>query len=96
MKEITFKTIKPTGKYRSFYKPDHQVKLNGACVGSIDPDTFKITLMVVKKDINEDGNPNCPFKNVRLAAINDTLDNAKLYLNTNFEQINNLGIYIRS
>lgn len=97
MKKFTFKTIKPTGRYKSFSSPDHEIKLNGVRVGSINNSpNHIITLMVLKKDINEDGNPNCVFKNVRLTVKNDTLQGAKDYLNNNFQRVMNLGIYIRT
>lgn len=38
---FTFKTTQPTGRYKSFYTPYHEIKLNGVVVGSIDPDTYK-------------------------------------------------------
>jgi len=61
--KFTFKTSHPTGRYRSFDDDEHYVKFKRVEVGSIDdakPHTIR--LMVVKKDIMEDNNPNCTWK----------------------------------
>jgi hypothetical protein len=44
--------------------------------------------MVVKDDINEDGNPNCTWKWITLKTPHETVDDAKRWLNLNFEAIN--------
>ncbi len=38
--------------------------------------------MVIKDDIAEDGNTNCPWKWVRLARASSNVDEAKAWLNT--------------
>ena len=43
--------------------------------------------MVMKKDILEDGNPNCEFKWIRLKRESETLDDAKTFLNENIDVI---------
>lgn len=83
-----FKTEKPTGRYRSFYKSEHKILLNGNQVGSIDDgDGYSIRLMVIKEDVNEDGNPNCEWKWIKLKKQSDTLDDAKEFVNANFQTI---------
>ena len=82
MKKFTFKTNKPTGKYRAFYSAHHDIKYDKKVVGRIkDGMPWKIWLMVVKKDINEDGNPNCPWKWIRFKQESNSLQDAKEWLN---------------
>ena len=86
--KFTFKTIKPTGKWRSFDSSDHIIKLDKMKVGSIDDKPpHKIWLCIIKEDINEDGNPNCEWKSIRLKKESATLEEAKDYLNNNIETI---------
>jgi hypothetical protein len=88
MKKFTFKTIKSTGKYRSFSSNEHNIKLNKKIVGSIDDELpFTIRLMVIKSDINEDKNPNCAWKGITLAHKSNSLQEAKNWLNENAELI---------
>lgn len=84
MKKFTFKTIKPTGRYRSFYEDEYQIKLNGQECGNIYSDSkgFYVRLMVYKKDINEDGNPNCEFRWVEFKNGNSSLEECKSWLNS--------------
>ncbi len=87
-KNFTFKTNKPTGKFAWTDNPNHYIKLEGKQIGSIDHETpHKIKLMVFKKDINEDGNPNCSWKWISLKHQSSSLDDAKKYLNDNFDAI---------
>lgn len=85
MKKFTFKTEQPTGRYRSFYAPYHIIKCNKKEVGSIESnslqDEFKIQLRVMKKDIMEDNNPNCKWKNIRFKKVFSSLQEAKDWLN---------------
>lgn len=94
--KFTFKTEKSTGRYASFYSDHYHIKLNKVEVGYFSPDEpFKIHLQVVKKDIMEDGNKNCPWKWITLKKESETLDEAKKFLNDNFEVINSkYQIYI--
>ncbi len=85
---FTFKTVKSTGRYRAFYLPRHIIKIKKVDVGSIEPETFRIRLMVIKDDINEDGNPNCEWKWILLKYVPSSLDDAKEFLNKNFEALN--------
>jgi hypothetical protein len=85
---FTFKTDKPTGKYKSFSKPTHIIKLNKIWVGNINPiPPYKIGLMVTKETIMEDGNPNCTWKWIRLKKESSSLEEAKTFLNNNFQKI---------
>jgi hypothetical protein len=86
--KFTFKTHKETGSYAWLHKPYHHVKLNKNDVGSIEPDKpYRIRLMVMKKDILEDGNPNCEFKWITLKRESESLDDAKVFLNENIDII---------
>jgi len=87
MKKFTFKTEKPTGKWKSFYNPSHDIKLDRMVCGHIDPKDFSIRLCIIKDDINEDLNPNCSWKWVTLKKKSSSLQEAKDFLNENFELI---------
>lgn len=94
MKKFTFKTEKPTGKWRSFGKDRYIIKLDGKQVGNItNSPAHIIYLAVIKADINEDGNPNCIFKNIRLKETHLTVEDAKVWLNTNIEDVLKLNLY---
>jgi hypothetical protein len=88
---FTFKTTKASGSYAAFQSEYHEIKLKKKMVGTISNrgEGYKIHLRVIKEDINENGNPNCVWKNVTLKKTSDTLQEAKDYLNSNFEQIIN-------
>jgi len=86
--KFTFKTEKPTGRYKSFFTPSHYIKYKKNIVGSIDFNTpHRIRLMVIKNDINEDGNPNCEWKWISLKKESETLEEAKEFLNENIKSI---------
>lgn len=60
MKNFTFKTIKPTGKWCSFYNNEIIIKLDKKECGNIqDTKPHTIRFMVTKSDILEDVNKNC-------------------------------------
>jgi hypothetical protein len=86
--KFTFKTEKPTGRYRSFYRKNHDIKIKKKKVGSIVDREWKIRLMVLKSDINEDGNPNCEWKWITLKKESASLQEAKDWLNVNFISLN--------
>ena len=96
--KFTFKTNKPTCKYKAFDKPSHDIKLKGVVVGSIDNDCpYYIRFMVVKDDITSDGNPNCPWKWVKLTKTSESLDEAKTFTAQNTNTIlTKLNIHINS
>lgn len=52
MKKFTFKTERPTGRYRSFFPTSITIKLAGKDVGTIY-ETGKIGFHIKKKDLNE-------------------------------------------
>lgn len=86
--KFTFKQHKPEGRYRSFFNPTWDIKLNKKCVGHIyikkrdkPGKEFQIWFHVLKKDIVEDGNPNCPWKNIKLKATFKTIEETKQFLN---------------
>ena len=86
--KFTFKTDKPTGKWKSFDHSYHNIKLNGVNVGSIDDtEPFTIRFMVDKADINEDGNPNCPWKWISLKHKSSSLQEAKEFVNKGYDII---------
>ena len=86
--KATFKTIKPTGKFRSFEKDQIQIKINKKEIGNITQSLpFTIRLMVFKSDINEDGNPNCTWKWIKLIKESQTIKEAKHFVENNTERI---------
>jgi len=86
--KFTFKTHREKGSYAWLHKPYHNVLLNKNQVGSIDDDKpHTIRLMVMKADIMEDGNPNCPWKWIGLKKESESLDKAKEFLNENIDVI---------
>jgi len=89
VEKFTFKTEKPTGRYRSFYSSSHHIKLKGFEVGSINPEKpFKIRFMVMKNGTTiTDDNPNCKWKWITLKHESETLEAAKEWLNANIEGI---------
>jgi len=85
--KFTFKTVEPTGRL-NFDPPYHHVKFRKIQVGSIDNSfPHKIRLMVMKKDLMEDGNPNCKWKWITLRKESKSLQEAKDFLNNNVEGI---------
>lgn len=93
-KKIKF-TFKRNGRPKGLAKVVHQdtwkIKLNKKWIGTIYSD-YSIGLMVIKKDPNEDGNPNCKWKWIKLKVKPQLLEEAKEYINNNAEQIYNLGL----
>ena len=86
--KFTFKTHRETGKYAWLHKPSHKILLSKNWVGSIDPEKpYLIRLMVMKKDLMEDKNPNCPWKWIRLKHESESLQEAKDFLNENIDAI---------
>jgi hypothetical protein len=87
-KKFTFKTVKPTGSYSSFYPNHNYIKLNKIQVGTIkDKLPHRIKLMVIKEDINSDGNPNCKWEWVTLKREFNTIQEAKDFLNDNIDSM---------
>lgn len=85
---FTFKTVKPTGRYKSFFPEHHLIKLKKVEVGTVsDQEGHKIRFQVIKADINKDGNPNCSWEWITLHKESATVDEAKEFLKTNYEAI---------
>jgi len=85
---FTFKTEKSTGRYCSFYPDHHHIKLKKKQVGNIGGEfPHKIRLQVKKKDINENGNPNCEWKWITLKRESNSVEDAKQFLKDNFAEI---------
>lgn len=86
--KFTFKTHKPSGRWKSFFNPNHVIKFKGVEVGSIDAEyPYSIRFMVIKKDIMEDNNPNCKWMWKKLSHKSVSLDYAKQFCNDNIEFI---------
>jgi len=77
--KITFKTIKPTGKWRAFDKDNHLIKLDGKEIGAISQDApYIVSFMVIKDGARfTDNNPNCKWKWVFTRQEHNTLEDAK-------------------
>lgn len=86
--KLTFKTEKPTGKWKAFSHPFHYIKLNKIRIGSIDDEfPHSIRLKVIKKDINEGSCPNCEWKWITLQRVSTSVENAKQFMIDNLELI---------
>lgn len=86
--KFTFKTSRPTGSYAWLHKPSHQIKFKGQWIGSIEPVLpYSISLMVMKANLMEDGNPNCNWRWITLACKSESLVDAKAFLNNNIDAI---------
>lgn len=79
--KFTFKTDKPTGRYRSFYNDYHHIKLNKKCVGNIADKTWRINLFVYRDDKPDD------FKVITLMKKPNSLQEAKDFLNETIDAI---------
>lgn len=86
-KKFTFKTTKPTGRYKSFSNPYHEILLEGEVIGLIDYETNKLILKVKKQVLEEDGNPNCTWKWIKLSKTSNSLQEAKDFANEVFKLI---------
>lgn len=85
---FSFKTEKPTGKWKAFDKNRHVIKYKKHEVGAIDDDKpHKIRLMVMKNETITDNNPNCAWKWITLKKDSESLEEAKTFLNQNFDAI---------
>ena len=97
MANFTFKTEKPEGRYRSFFRTTHHIKLNKINVGQIDfrNGKWKVSFMLIKSDIMEDDNPNCVWMWKRLVPEFDNVEQAKSWVKVNSDYIQQtLPIYI--
>ncbi|MBF0553660.1 MAG: hypothetical protein HQK96_03800 [Nitrospirae bacterium] len=80
---IIIKTTKPSGKYRAFYKPYHEIMYNKIVIGQVLHESWRISLKVIKSDINSDGNPNCKWRWCVLKYKPGSLQDAKDFLKLN-------------
>lgn len=95
MGKFTFKTTKPTGQWSWLSEPSHAIKIGKIKVGSIDNSApHTIRLQKIKADIMEDGNPNCVWRWVKLKAQFKSIEEAKEFLNSNYEAIIKLNLYL--
>jgi len=98
MAKFTFKTNKPVGKYRIFQTPEHLIKYKRkvcGCINERNYNKFKIMFAVNKKDIDEDGNPNCKWKRIYVENEFDSLQSAKDFINNHTDKIvENLDLYL--
>ena len=86
--KFTFKTHKPTGRYRSFFKPDHSIKLNKCECGTIGHEPpHRIRLQIVKDHEHKDNNPNCPWMWITLSHQSKSVEDAKIFLNEHIDAI---------
>ena len=89
--KFTFKMQRPTGKWKSFSSAFCDILLNKNQVGAFYEDkstgtpVISIRLMIEKADIMSDGNKNCPWKWITLVKTCASFDEAKLWVNENFE-----------
>ena len=85
---FTFKTVKPTGRWKSFDSDEHNIKFKGEEIGWIESEKpYKVHLHVIKDDINSDGNPNCMWKSIKFKPEFESLQEAKEWLNKGVEII---------
>jgi hypothetical protein len=88
MANFTFKTNKPTGRFKAFDSDSIDIKYENAVVGSIEPEApHKIRLMVEKTDEITDNNPNCSWKWIALKNEFESVDAAKEWLKANRDVI---------
>ena len=81
--KVSFKTIKPTGQWKSFSSDQIQIKIDKKEVGAISPASpFTIRLMIIKTDIINDNNPNCTWMWIKLKKEFKSIDEAKLFFRT--------------
>lgn len=85
--KLTFKTHKPTGRYRSFYRPDIYIKHNRLKIGSIEADEPYVIRVTVKREPTK-AEP-APFRWITLAYKSKTLEESKRYAEENLERIIN-------
>ena len=89
--KFTFKTEKPSGKYRSFFDDHIDIKYNKKVVGEITPKfPHKIRLMVIKNEKITDNNPNCNWKWITLKKDFESIDEAKLWINDKKSELLNV------
>jgi anti-sigma28 factor (negative regulator of flagellin synthesis) len=95
--KITFKTEKPTGKWRSFYNSSTYIKADGKKIGMFGDDKdgkIKVSVMAMKNDTIKDDNPNCKWKWVTFKARFDDMDSAKAWCVKVLPTVNNFEFHM--
>lgn len=85
--KFTFKTEKPTGKWRSFSPTSYYVKYGNDIIGNIYEEPWRVAIMVMKSNGVEGSNPNCPWMWLRFKDRFESLQAAKDWLNEHFKEI---------
>lgn len=86
--KVSFKTVKPTGKWRSFEEAQNYIKLNGLFVGTIHTGNNKIGFCVIKDGVDvTDTNPNCDWMWCFLKKESATIEEAKEFIINNIDKI---------
>jgi len=96
-------TFKKHPKHTGLYAVGHpyssvDIKLNKKKVGQINAPNgydkrWQVGFTVVKKDIMEDGNPNCSWKWVFVESCLATEEAARQYIKDNTEELLKLPLY---
>lgn len=90
-KKFTFKTVQPTGRYRSFQSACHYIKLNGIEVGSIHENPISIRLKVYKTAEELLTSPTCNWRWKTVAITKPepwpTIQHAKDFINRKYVEI---------
>lgn len=82
--KFTFKTTKPTGKYRAFDSAYHEIKFQKQICGSItDQQPHQIRFQVLKTEDELAKESNCVWKWVTLKKQFSTISEVKNWLNHN-------------
>jgi hypothetical protein len=99
VKNFIFKKVRPSGKWSSFEaQNNYDIKYDGKIVGDISEQRsigttklndgkFTVGFMIIKKDIMEDGNPNCVWRWARMKPKFDTPEDAQKWILENQERI---------
>lgn len=89
--KVSFKTVQPTGRYKSFESPMYLILSNKKRVGAFEirnigtgKQEFKIRLTVLKTDTINDGNPNCDWQWITLNKTCYSLEEAQEFCNAHF------------
>lgn len=97
--KFTFRKQSKIGGIAGVGYPERSVdiRLHNRTIGAINApnwqnSNWEIWLSVLKKNINEDGNPNCEWKNICLGFI-PTLEEAECFLQKNINKILKYGLY---
>jgi hypothetical protein len=85
--DFTFKTDKPTGKYKSFFDSQYLIKYKKVEVGYFSKkyregkDVFRVNFKVWKNENDLEKEPNCKWKWVTFKKEFFSLEEAKMWIN---------------